>query len=266
MLLACNWTASTSLSLGIPMESVFKPHLNGLQCKAIQNPDTGAMFHFNLQFAEILCIFTAKAKLVPPTSYSLWHHKNEMRISTLLLREAQNHNMKLGIQTAKALSCSAYQADIKWSAWADRMADRCCKGKAMFTPPPSLLPAKPFLPPSAPLEPALALIWLSQPISLLTLSRKKTNAAKKQSWIISVSDLQLYPQLRKERGSHRDRKDSRRGARSFPFCNNTQFGWPNHLALLHFPYLQKIVNSEVTYTNTRVREFAVHQGCFKEPF
>lgn len=44
----------------VPIEPVFKPHLNDLQCKAIQNPDAGSMFHFSLQFVEILCIFTAR--------------------------------------------------------------------------------------------------------------------------------------------------------------------------------------------------------------
>lgn len=178
----------------------------------------------------------------------------------LLLTEAQNHNMKLGIQTVKALSCTAYQVDIEWWAWADWMADWCCKGKALFTHPPSLLLA--CLPLLLLCQHWLSSDWASQ-FSLLTLSWKKTNTAKKQSWIISVSDLHLYPQPWKEGGSHRDRTDSQRPARSSPFCNNKQLGWPNRLVLLHFPYLQKIVNSEVTYANTRARRVCSTPGMFQ---
>lgn len=57
-----------STSFRIPRDFVFKPFLNGLQCKSIQNPDTGSIFHSRLLFVEILVTskhFYSKGKVGP---------------------------------------------------------------------------------------------------------------------------------------------------------------------------------------------------------
>lgn len=45
--LTCN-RERREYKLRIPRDFVFKPSMNGLQCKSIQNPDTGSIFHFML--------------------------------------------------------------------------------------------------------------------------------------------------------------------------------------------------------------------------
>lgn len=51
--------------------------------------------------------------------------------------------------------------------------------RALITPPPSLLPAKPSLPPSATVVPALALMRLSESIQLTDLQLKENKHSKK---------------------------------------------------------------------------------------
>lgn len=222
MLLACNRTASTILSLGIPMESVFKPHLNGLQCKAIQNPDAGSMFHFSLQFVEILCIFTARQS---------WSHSLPTICGITKTRCAhldkhtphrgpklQHEAWDTDSQSTK-LQCISGWHRVMSLSWMN--SSSMLQGKELW----SLLlhlysqPNPPCLPLLLLCQHWLSCDWVSR-FSLLTFSWKKTQQKRRAESLRCQTYTYLYSLLWKEGRSHRDRKYSQRGARSFPFCNN----------------------------------------------
>lgn len=88
-------------------------------------------FHVSLQspVCEDTVHFYSKARLVPCTSYSLWHDKTQVTVhlNKHTPSETPNHNIKFGIQSAKALSCSDEPELTQWLRDAAR-------GKALFSP------------------------------------------------------------------------------------------------------------------------------------
>lgn len=184
-----------STSFRIPRDFVFKPFLNGLQCKSIQNPDTGSIFHSMLLFVESLVTskhFYSKGKVGPTHDLQLVASLKQDAFSCvimLLLTRPKRTTWSTGDRQTKhraAVLSGQHQVTSlsQLSAWSTQQG-KTIHLSSTSTPRQMLLVSLCSLSASTPLDPL-------RQFSLLISNWKKTNPAKKQRCIISVSHLQLY--------------------------------------------------------------------------